>query len=73
MMFRVFIAVSHETELSLYAKLLPTTRDQLQIVTRAATNRPLIDQLRSAADGCIQSPEQFCAAGVRIRVVRWSV
>jgi DNA-binding LytR/AlgR family response regulator len=52
MMFRVFVAVSHETEQSLYAKLLPTTRDQLQIVTRAATNRPLTDQLRSAADVC---------------------
>jgi DNA-binding LytR/AlgR family response regulator len=52
MMFRVCIAVSHETEQSLYAKLLPTTRDQLQVVTRVDMNRSLIDQLSGAVDVC---------------------
>ncbi len=69
MTFRVFIAVSHETERSLYAKLLPSTRDQLQIVTRADANRPLIDQLRSASEVCdiiVYDPSLDSGAGLSL-------
>ena len=51
-MLRVFIALTAKTEQALYSKLLPTTRDELQVVTRLDESRPIVEQLRSAIQTC---------------------